>query len=258
MRCGQDVELFDDEVTMNYYCLWENDQPRGSWVLFDLVKCGPKHVRNPELPPAMYQFFGPQPEGEMRMKPEYLPLCCKKCGRYDSDVVFDVGFSEPVSIRVKGDFSHTQDRVLVVNQKLLSVLHKAKVGGYQSKPIGRSGWHALKVSLQVDCIEGVLEPGKPYCKQCGRPDGAAGAFVQINQLDCPRSGNTFFTTRVNYHRRLQDRDIFVTEEVVKAMKEAGIKGGYCNRLWTDDEVRIAEEKAKAGKKWKPPGSTILL
>jgi hypothetical protein len=57
---------------------------------------------------------------------------------------------------------------------------------------------------------------------------------------------------------LRDRDIFITEGVVKALKDGGIKGGYCNRLWTDEEVRMAEKKAKQGKKWKPPGSTVLL
>jgi len=57
---------------------------------------------------------------------------------------------------------------------------------------------------------------------------------------------------------LWDREIFATEDVIKALKEGDIKGGYCNRLWTDEEVRIAEEKRKQGKKWKPPGSTVLL
>jgi hypothetical protein len=57
---------------------------------------------------------------------------------------------------------------------------------------------------------------------------------------------------------LLDRCIFATEDVVRALKEGGIKGGYCNRLWTDGEVRTAQEKTKQGKKWKPPRSTVLL
>lgn len=243
---------------MNYFCLWENDQARASWVLYELVKAGPKHVRNPRLRPVMYQFFGPQPDGEMQMKPEYMPLCCKRCGRYDEDAVFKVGFREPVSIRIKGDFSHTQDRVFIVSDKFLSVVRKAKVRGFEAKPVGKSGWHALTVTHLVDCAEGVLKPAEPYCSECGRPDGAVGAFEHARQLACPQSGSTFFTTKINYHRRLQDREIFITEDVVRALKDGGIKGGYCNRLWTSEEVRTAEEKAKQGKKWKPPGSTVLL
>lgn len=57
---------------------------------------------------------------------------------------------------------------------------------------------------------------------------------------------------------LWDRSLFVTEDVVQTLKKAGIKGGYFNRLWTDEEVRTFKEKAKQGKKWKPPGSGVLL
>jgi len=243
---------------MNCYYLGERDQAHASWVLFERAKAGSKHVRNPQLPPVMYQFFGPHPEGEVRMKPEYLPLCCKKCGRYDEDAVFEVGFTEPVSIRIKGDFSHTQDRVFVVSEKFLSLVREAKVRGYETKPIGESGWHALRATNRVDCADGVLKPAEPYCPLCGRSDGAVGEFERISELSVPSDGNTFFTTSINWHRRLWDRDIFITEDVVAALKDAGIKGGYCNRLWTDEEMRTAAEKTKQGKKWKPPGSTVLL
>ncbi len=243
---------------MNFYYLGERDQAHASWALFELTKAGLKHVRRPELPPVMYQFFGPQPEGEMRMKSEYRPLCCTKCGRYDEDAVFETGFRDPVTIRIKGDFSHTQDRVFIISEKLLSTLRKAKVRGYETKPLGKSGWHALRVTVRVNCVEGVLKPAEPYCPVCGRSDGAVGDFEHVNQLAVPGDGNTFFTTEINWHRRLWDRDLFVTEDVVNALKEGGIKGGYCNRLWTDEEVRMADEKAKQGKKWKPPHSTVLL
>mgnify|MGYP001569024203 CR=1 FL=1 len=243
---------------MNYYYLDERDQTRPSWVLFDLVKRGRKNVRQSELPPAIYQFFGSQPEGEMRMKPEYLQTCCKKCGRYDEDAVFQVGFSDPVTIRIKGDYSHTQDRVFLVSERFLKVLCNAKVRGYESKPVGKSGWHALCVTVRVNCADGVLKPAEPYCPACGRPDGAVGSFERVSQLSVPRDDKTFITTNVNYHRRLWDRDIFITENVLRALKDGGIKGGYCSRLWTDEEVRFAGEMAKQGRKWKPTNSTVLL
>lgn len=243
---------------MNYYRLGERGQTRASWVLFELVKAGPKHVRNPELPSVMYQFFGPQAEGEMRMKPEYLPLCCKKCGRYDDDPVFDVGFREPVTIRIRGDFSHTQDRVFVVSEKFLNAIRKAKVRGYETKPVGKSGWHAFRATERVGFRDGVMKLVEPTCPECKRADGTTGMFKHLSQLSVPKSRNTFFTTEKGWPTMLWDRWIFATEDVVQALKEAGIKGGYFNRLWTDDEVRMAEEKAKQGKEWKPPRSGVLL
>jgi hypothetical protein len=243
---------------MNCYYLDECDQPHSSWILFELAKGPPKQARKRELPPMIYQFLGPQTDGEMRMKPEYLSLCCKKCGRYDEDSVFEVGFSDPVTLRIKGDFTHTQDRMFVVSDKLLRVLRKAKTGGFESKPVGKSGWHALRVTLQVDCAEGVLKPADPYCEECGRPDGAVGSFDHASQINCPEYGATFFTTKVNYHRRLWDRDIFITEGVLKVLKENGIKGGYCSRLWTDEEVLTAEQKSELGIRWKPRGSVARL
>jgi hypothetical protein len=247
-----------DTFFMNYYYLGERDQSRSSWVLFELVKAGPKHFRNPELPPVMYQFFGPQPEGEMRMKPEYLPLCCKTCGRYDDDPVFEVGFKDPVTIRIKGDFSHTQDRVFVVNEKFLSVVQKAKIRGYETKPVGKSGWHAFRATERVDFAERVMKLVEPFCPECKRAQTTTGMFEHLSQLDVPNHPNTFFTTKRGWPTMLWDRWIFAAEDVVKALKQGGIKGGYFNRLWTDEEVRMAEEKAQQGNKWKPPGITVLL
>jgi hypothetical protein len=243
---------------MKYFYLGENDQAYASWVLFDLVKAGPKHVRNPKLPPEMYQFFGPSPDGEMQMKPEYLPLCCPKCGRYDDDPVFDVGFRDPVRIRIKGDFSHTQDRVLVVSEKFLHAIRNARVRGYETKPIGKSGWHAFRATERVGFRTGVMRLVEPTCPECKRAKSTIGMFERVSQLSVPESSNTFFTTERGWPTMLWDRDTFATEDVVQALRAAEVKGGYFNRLWTDEEARMAKEKAKLGKKWKPPGSTVLL
>jgi len=225
--------------------------------LFEVIKAAPKHVREPELPPVLYRFFGPVREGKLQMKAEYLPVCCEKCGRYDEDDIFTIGFRDPAEIRIKGDFSHTQDRIFTVNDKFLNVVRNAKTFGFETKPIGKSGWHAFKVNCRVDCKDGVLEPTEPVCEECGRRE-ASGSFNYANQISAPPLGNTFFTTKVHYHRMLWERDIFITEEVVRTLKDGGIKGGYCNRLWKDEELRMRDEKAKHGKKWKPPGSTVLL
>ena len=43
----------------------------------------------------------------MRIKRQYEPLRCKTCGRYDAYAMFEIGFDEPVQIRIKGDFGDT-------------------------------------------------------------------------------------------------------------------------------------------------------
>jgi hypothetical protein len=243
---------------MNYYVLGENDQTKSSWAIFEMVKPLPKHQRRRELPPVMYKFFGPDPGGEMAMKPPYQRFRCSKCGLFDDDAIFDVGFCDPVTIRIKGDFSTTQDRVFAISDKLFNVLRSAKTRGYETKPLSSSGWHALRVTERVDCDENVMELIPPFCAECGRPARAPGEFTQVNQLSLPRSSNTLFTTRNGWPKPFSSRYIFVTEEVVTAFKSGGIKGGYFTRLWTDQEVQTAAEKAKSGKKWKPPGTTVLL
>ena len=150
---------------MNYYHLVSNDKSRTSWVLFDLVKLGQKHRPSPELPPVMYKLFGPQPDGEMSLKPRYAPLCCKACGRYDDDPVFEAGFEAPVVVRIKGDFGHTNDRVFLINDKFLTALRKARVQGYETKPAGTNGWHAMRITTRVNFSNNVIKLVKPICKE---------------------------------------------------------------------------------------------
>jgi hypothetical protein len=243
---------------MKCYLLVEKDQPKSSWVLLELVKAAPKRTRSPALPPVMFSFFGPQPDGEMRMKPRYAKVCCKGCGKYDDDDVYRVGFDGSATIRIQGDFAHTQDRVFVISDKFLRVLKEAKVRGYETKPIGATGWHAVNVTERVDAAKGVLKPAKSKCRVCKRNDGTVGAFAHERHLSLPSKSNTLFTTKTNWHQRFQDRDIFLTEDVKEALKGGGIKGGWCNRLWSDEEVKTAEEKAKNGVKWKPAGWCVTL
>jgi hypothetical protein len=71
--------------------------------------------------------------------------------------------------------------------------------------------------------------------------------------------NTFFTTKAGYAMDFRDRDIFFTEDVLQLLKAGKVKGPYCERLWTDEELAKAKEKEKQGiKMWQPPGSTVYL
>ncbi len=56
----------------------------------------------------------------------------------------------------------------------------------------------------------------------------------------------------------QDRDIFITEDVLTLLRKAKVKGPHCERLWTDAELKKKEEEEKKGKNWRPPGMTVQL
>jgi hypothetical protein len=243
---------------MNYYSIRLSDHAKTSWVLHELLKSLPSRPQKEGLAPIFYKFF-PSADVEVRMKPEYRDLCCKKCGRYDSYKMFDAGFADPVLIRIKGDFGHTSDRVFVISDKFLKALKRARVGGYETKPIGGSGWHALRVTLLVNHREGVVKTQKPICSECGRPKSAFGSFEYLRELSLPKEVNTFFSTTTTWHRAFSDRDLFITEDLLMALKKAGISGGYCVRLLTDEELKKQKAKAKEGVNfWIPPGISVHL
>jgi len=246
---------------MNYYYLVERDYSKPSWAVSEVSnirKTLPKHFPNPALPPAINSFFSLLPYQKMPLKTQYMSIACKTCGRYDDDAIFDLGFSDPVTIRIKVDFAHTDDRVFAVNQKFLDVLRKGKVEGFETKPLGSSGWHAIRVIERVDCDESVMKLIGPFCKECGRPEQIPGIFTKLEELSLPSRSNVIFTTKTGLAKPYRDRTTFLTEDVVILLKEAGIKGGWCHRLWTREEVDKMDEKAKQGNKWKPKGAVITL
>jgi hypothetical protein len=243
---------------MPYYRLGQNDQQKSSWVLYEVIKRIPQPKRPKEIPGVVSRLLGKRSDAELRMKDQYRALCCPQCGRYDSYQMYEVGFDDPVQIRIKGDFAHTDDRILVINEKFLAVLKAEKVSGYETKPVGQGGWHALYVTLQVNHSSDVVTLRAPNCSLCGRPTESFGLFTNENELTLPEEDNVLFTTKGSWPRAFSDRDIFVTEKVAKALKLAGIKGGYCSKLWTDAEIQKRDEKAAKGVTWKPPGMTIYI
>jgi hypothetical protein len=207
------------------------------------------------LPPVIYKFF-PSPDAQVRLKPAYHSIACTTCGRYDTDQVFEIGFFEPVTLRFKEDIGVTNDHIDVINDKCLAVLKKANVGGYETKPIGNSGWHAFRVTLQFDPPRQVSWGEK--CPECGRPEYIGVETWQLRHVAHPAGGNTFYSTTVCGTGSFRQRDIFVTEDVLVTLKTAGIKGPYCDRFWTDDELEKAAQLEKQGKSWRPKGMTVFL
>jgi hypothetical protein len=244
---------------MNYYYVSLEDYSKTSWVLHEVVKKAARHPRPSEMPSVFYKFFR-SADVEVRMKSQYQHLVCKKCGRYESDAAFEIGYDDRVSIQFKGDYGYTNDRTFVINEKFLETLDRANVGGYKTKPLGKSGWHALRVTQLVKHVDGVVKNRKPLCTECGRPAESFGCFHYCDELSLPTETNTFFTTITGWpSSHFCDREIYLTEDVLQALKNGGIVGGYCNRLWTDAEKKQQKEKTKQGVNfWWPPKTSVRL
>ena len=243
---------------ISYFRLEGKDQPRESWLLYSLIGRQPKRQKRPELPSVVGRLLGHPAQFKMEMKMPYLPFRCESCGKYDPHEMFDVGFHDPVHVRINGDFAYTNDRILIVSETFLRVIQAAKVCGYESRPVGSSGWHALRITELVDCNPDVMTAEGHICFRCGRSDSAHGLFCYVDQLVLPKANNTFFTTKSHWPRGFTDRDVFITEEVVQALKSGGVKGGYCERLLTSEEHEKRVEKANGGVVWSPPGAIVRL
>ena len=243
-----------------FYDLSENDHLRPSWVLFTPPSKSPSKRRSREaLPPAVNALLGPPPEGPMKIKPAYAKLRCPRCGRYEASEAFDIGFDDDSSIKIKGDFGHTTDRVFVVTNAFLNALKAIRIQGYETKPIGKTGWHALRVTLQVDAVPEVFKTSGSPCSGCGRPEESWGVPVRLSDLAVPKITNTFFTTKQSWPSApFFDRSIFLSEEMARALKDSGVKGGYCKRLLTDEEWNWVEDYRKKGIPKDVPGITIYL
>jgi len=200
--------------------------------------------------------------GVLQARPRYANLVCQRCGRFDSDKIFDAGFDEDVTLRFRDDFATTTDRIFIISPRMLEVLRRGKVGGFEVKPVGKEGWHAMKVTLRVDSDPRAYQEAGCRCPTCGmRRAGAGGGSIELlSQVAPPGQTNVFFTTKAAFlGREISDRDILCTEDVALLLKKHGIRKGSFHRLWTTDEKNTYEEKCARGiLNWYPPKRTIYL
>ena len=243
---------------MNYYMLVEKDHPRQSWALITEEKKTKRPERPPEIPSTVHRLLGqPFPPG-LRFKPQYSRYRCKLCRRFDEYEVFDEGFDDGVKIRIKGDFGHTTDRVFVVNDRFVKAIGSVNAQGYELKPLGKSGWHALRVTCLVNIAPGVIKTSDEKCLECGRPNEAWRSVQRISEIEIPTKANTFFTSKQSWPFHFYGRYLFVTEDLMQAIKSNGIKGGYCYRLYTDEEWSKLKVNPVGIVDDRPRWSTIVL
>jgi hypothetical protein len=243
-----------------FHYLSETDHTRPSWVIFSPVSKRPvKRVASQGVPSTVNALLGHRREIAMHIKPAYSHLQCCSCGRYDSYRIFDVGFDDDVTINIKGDFGHTNDRIFVVTQKFLDVLRNAHTTGYEVKRIGTTGWYALRITLFVDSNDSVIKTSGAACSECGNPEECWGIHLRLSDLRLPSTADCLFTTKKGWPSApFFDRSIFMSERIAKLLKEGGIAGGYCKRLLTDDEWNWVEDFRKKGIPKDVPATTVYL
>lgn len=178
----------------------------------------------------------------------YLDVICPKCHSVDKDAMFALkgGIAGGPVIRVSKnrEFAEARDGFLCVKENVAKLLQKHQVAGFEIRAIPYSDWHVLRVTRKVPYKSFTPTREKPPCATCGR--GAYYLIAQaLHQIAVPEEGNTFFTPELE---RLQDQDIYLTEDVALMLKNEGAKGASLHRLLTEEEHQLTIQGTPAAKK----------
>ena len=149
-----------------------------------------------------------------------------------------------IRVTKKREFAEARDGFLCVKERIVGLLQKNKVGGYETRPIPYSDWHVLRITRKVPFKNFTPKREKPPCATCGR-----GAYYRIaeslEQIAIPQEENTFFTPE---EERSQGQDIYLTEDVAHVLKAEGAIGASLHRLLTDEEYQLAIQGTPAARK----------
>jgi hypothetical protein len=245
-----------------FYRVCPNEQPRTNLVVFREIKAPKRLPPSPGVPAIVRTILGTHRGvgGIREVRTRYSKVVCPGCGNFDSDKVIDAGFDDDISIHFRDDFAETNDFMFVISRRMLDVLRKGRVKGFEVKPAGKGGWHALRATVRVDSDPGVFRYEKRKCKVCSNPVDGGGSHGLLSEIEPPPTPNTFFTHKKRcLAREGPDRDLFCTEDVAVLLREQGIHKGSFHRLWTDEEAATQAAKYKQGiDNWYPPKRIIYL
>jgi hypothetical protein len=180
----------------------------------------------------------------------YLDIICPLCHSIDRDALFarNGGLEGGPTIRVrKGrELAEARDGFLLIKTRVLELLRKHDVAGFDTRPIPYTDWHAFRVTTKVPYREFRPEWEKRSpCATCGR--GAYyGTALRVGDIAVPELPNTFFGPDVE--RANCYGDVYVTETVAQTLKTGGVKGGLLSRLLDDDEARLVLEGGPAAQR----------
>lgn len=171
----------------------------------------------------------------------YLDCICPICHSVDRDALFTRkdGLEGGPKIRVsKGrELAEARDGFLLIKNRVLELLRKHKVAGYDTRQVPYTDWHMLRATTRVSYRAFTPKREKPPCRTCGRGAYYGGAFT-LSDIALPEHSNTFFGPELE---RTNAYDIYLTESVAEMLKAEGVKGGVLMRLLSDDEARVIRE-----------------
>jgi hypothetical protein len=178
----------------------------------------------------------------------YLNHLCPACRSIDRAALFarKHGLEGGPKIRVsKGrELAGARDGFLLIKSRVLELLQKHRVGGYSTRPIPYTEWHAFRVTHRVPYKEFSPKRDQEPCQTCAR--GAYyGTCSLVREIAVPDADNTFFAPELE---RTNTYDVYLTESVADLLKSEGVKGGLLTRLLSDEECRIFREGTPAARR----------
>jgi hypothetical protein len=178
----------------------------------------------------------------------YLDHICPACHSIDRAALFarKGGLEGGPKIRVSKsrELAEARDGFLLIKNRVLELLRKHRVDGYEARLIPYTEWHVLRVTKRVPYKDFSPQITKPFCKSCGR--GAYyGIANRLRDMAVPPEDNTFFGPELEGTNRY---DVFLTESVTRMFKSEGVKGGQLSRLLDDDEFRLLHEGTPAARR----------
>lgn len=244
------------------YRICSNEQPRTNWVVFRQIEAPKRMPPSPNVPGVVRTLLGYHRGvgGIREVRSRYSTLVCPGCQNFDSDKIFDAGFDDDVLIHFRDDFAETNDFIFVIGQRMLDVLRKGCVTGYEVKQLDKSGWYAMRATVRVNSDPAVFRYEKPKCKKCGDPVDGGGSHWLLSEIEPPPTSKTFFTTRNRcLAREGPDRDLFCTEDVALLLREHGIRKGSFHRLLTEEErVKLKAKHEQGIYNWYPAKRILYL
>ena len=188
------------------------------------------------------------PDGGPLVYVRYLDYLCPKCHSFDRAALFarKQGLEGGPKIRVsKGrELAEARDGFLLIKSRVLNLLQKHKVSGYEARAVPHADWHVLRVTHRVAYRDFKPQREKPPCPECGR--GAYFGIAQaLRQIAVPSRQNTFFAPELE---RTNAFDVYLTEDVARMLKSSGVKGAMLSRLLDDEEYRLFCEGTPAARR----------
>ena len=151
---------------LRLYRVEAKEQPARNWIVFKELVAPKKLPPSPYVSAQVRRMMGLHrgAGGVKEVRPRYRRLVCPACRGFDSDKIFDAGFDRDIRIRSRDDFAESDDYLFVVSQRMLEVLRKGRVKGYEVRQVDKAGWYALRATLRVDSDPRVFRYERARCK----------------------------------------------------------------------------------------------